>query len=332
MFENIQFFHYQFPLPNAAAIMNRENIRSRTAILPKFADEGLKLSNLEQDDNIKNATFSQPKKIAAFMRPPVQEESLRSLYYMEAFSIFTCGSGFFTRRKDYHSYQIIYTYEGKGRLDYAGKTYHLNPGDGFFIDCVEPHYYCTQGPHWKHSVLHMNGPLLPLLYQKYIKKGTVTFRLPITGHYQKNLEQLLHIYSNASPCRDWEAADCISHMLTELLKMPGDESIQNQKIPKNIQYLITYMENHFSANLTLDSLAEFSGISKYHLSREFKNYTGYSPVDYLIQLRIEHARTLLKSTDMPANKIAHTVGIHDINNFTKLFKKKTGMTPGKFRA
>jgi AraC-like DNA-binding protein len=79
-------------------------------------------------------------------------------------------------------------------------------------------------------------------------------------------------------------------------------------------------------------MSKFSGISKYYLSREFKKYTGFSPNDYLIQLRVDHAKYLLLSTTLPANKISHIVGIHDMNNFNNLFKRKTGITPGKYRS
>ena len=68
-----------------------------------------------------------------------------------------------------------------------------------------------------------------------------------------------------------------------------------------------------------------------HFSSEFKKYTGFSPNDYLITLRINRAKSMLKNTTLPAAKIAHEVGIHDLNNFTNLFKKKTGMTPILFR-
>ena len=91
------------------------------------------------------------------------------------------------------------------------------------------------------------------------------------------------------------------------------------------------MENNYQSHMSLDYLAEFACINKYYLSREFKKYTGFSPNDYLISLRINAAKNLLLNTALPASKIAHEVGIHDINNFTTLFKKKVGMTPIQFR-
>ena len=99
----------------------------------------------------------------------------------------------------------------------------------------------------------------------------------------------------------------------------------------SIMYLIKYMENNYTQKLTLDYLAEFACMNKYYLSKEFKKYTGFSPNDYLISLRINRAKQLLEGTTLPASKIAHEIGIHDINNFTNLFKKKTGLTPIQYR-
>lgn len=330
MFENIYFFNYETPQGITTEIL-RKMPATPTDIPEEFLIESNNNPHLLEEDNFNNTEYFFSGKLDIFMRPPVQKEVYNIPYYMESFSIFTCMEGSFTRRKDYASYLILYTYEGQGRLEYAGKTWNLYPGDGFFIDCRQPHYYCTEGSHWKHSVLHFNGPLLETLYQQHFQTNSAAFSLPFSGHYQKNLELLLHIYSTPSTLRDWQASDCLSHMLTELLSTPQNTSASRSSFTENLQYLVTYMENHFSADLTLDFLAEFSGISKYYLSREFKKHTGYSPIDYLILLRIEHTKTLLVSTDMPANKVAHTVGIHDMNNFTSLFKKKTGMTPGEFR-
>ena len=107
--------------------------------------------------------------------------------------------------------------------------------------------------------------------------------------------------------------------------------MKDSALPKNIRYLIKYMDSNFTQPLTLDFLSDFAGVSKYYLSREFKKYTGFSPNDYLITLRVNKAKSLLTNTTLPAVKIAHEVGIYDSNNFTNLFKRKTGMTPIQYR-
>ena len=119
-------------------------------------------------------------------------------------------------------------------------------------------------------------------------------------------------------------------LLTYLL-IHTHQSKEKTEIPQNIRFLINYMENNYTNQMSLDYLAEFACINKYYLSREFKKYTGFSPNDYLISLRINAAKNLLLNTSLAATKIAHEVGIHDINNFATLFKKKVGMTPIQFR-
>ena len=91
------------------------------------------------------------------------------------------------------------------------------------------------------------------------------------------------------------------------------------------------MESNYSSPLTLDELAHFSCMSKYHLSREFKKYIGFSPNQYLIELRLSEAKLMLETTSIPAYKIGAAVGIADENNFISLFRKKTGMTPSAYR-
>lgn len=74
-------------------------------------------------------------------------------------------------------------------------------------------------------------------------------------------------------------------------------------IPKSVQQAMKHMEQQFMEDISLDTLAELTRTNKYHLSKEFKRYTGFSPHDYLIWLRINQAKILLKTTNLPATKL-----------------------------
>ena len=91
------------------------------------------------------------------------------------------------------------------------------------------------------------------------------------------------------------------------------------------------MNSNYTQDLSLDFLSKFSNISKYYLTREFKKYTGFTPYNYLISLRIDAAKKLLCTTNIPISQVGEAVGINDINNFINLFKKRTGTTPALFR-
>lgn len=280
---------------------------------------------------IANANFSLSGSVDAFPKPPVSDFAMEHLYYMEDFDRFYYQKHSYTERWNFNSFMIGYTYSGTGLLRYNEKEYTLSKGDGFYINCNHYHYYEAVSDVWDIAVLHLGGSLLSCHHSQFMQYASPVFHEPLSGNVQEYLESLLGLYSQPVLNRDWLASSCIDNLLNHLLKTKGNEAMKDSALPKNIRYLIKYMDSNFAQPLTLDFLSDFAGVSKYYLSREFKKYTGFSPNDYLITLRVNKAKSLLTSTTLPAVKIAHEVGIYDSNNFTNLFKRKTGMTPIQYR-
>ena len=194
----------------------------------------------------------------------------------------------------------------------------------------QAHYYAA-AEDWKVAVLHLNGPLAEHYSDEYQKSGRLVFHESITGRFHRYLEQVLEIYDSPSLHRDLRAHHAIDGLLLYLTLLSSNLAIHKQDVPKSVQRAMKHMEQHYMGAISLDDLAELTGTNKFHLSKEFKRYTGFSPNDYLIWLRINHAKIMLKTTTLPASKISHQVGIHDINNFHYLFKKRVGMTPIQYR-
>ena len=95
--------------------------------------------------------------------------------------------------------------------------------------------------------------------------------------------------------------------------------------------MIRYIHEHARQPITLERLAAQFHYNARYLASIFKRRTGYSPIDYVIQLRMHQARKLLRSTDIPVKKLARHIGYDDVLYFTRLFKKTTGMTPRQYR-
>lgn len=301
----------------------------------RLTSRGLKPERLEKEEYNKEALLDSNfviwGSVDAFRRPPISDFAKQNLYYMQDFDIFHYRFGSFTERKNFRSFLILYTYGGNGILQYRGRKYSLGTGDGFLIDCMEYHMYKVADQIWDTGILHLDGPLLPAFFEQYMRSGTPLFHESANGAFQQYLEQLLQLYDTPTLYRDWQVSTCIDNLLNHLLLLSSKEERECSRIPENIRYLMKYMESNFDQHLTLDYLSDFANVTKYYLSREFKKYTGFSPNDYLISLRIDQAKLLLKNTTLPAVKIAHRVGMHDLNNFTNQFKKKTGMTPIQYR-
>ena len=92
-----------------------------------------------------------------------------------------------------------------------------------------------------------------------------------------------------------------------------------------------WMEAHLDEEFSLPRLAEQAGMSEFHFNRLFKRSTGIPPSQYLIKLRINTARRLLRETKESVITIANRVGYSNPSHFAQLFRKETGLAPTDYR-
>jgi AraC-like DNA-binding protein len=92
-----------------------------------------------------------------------------------------------------------------------------------------------------------------------------------------------------------------------------------------------YIETHLDDRLSLMALAGVACLSPYHFSRSFKQAAGVGPQHYVMQRRIERAKTLMRRTRHPLAMIAQQCGFIDQSHLTSIFRRETGVTPGRYR-
>lgn len=92
-----------------------------------------------------------------------------------------------------------------------------------------------------------------------------------------------------------------------------------------------YIEQHLEDDITVGDLAQVVAISPYHFSRLFRQSAGLSPYKYIIKRRIDRAKQLLGSGDMPLSHIAVQLGFSSQSHFAQTFRQHTGMTPRNYR-
>jgi len=100
---------------------------------------------------------------------------------------------------------------------------------------------------------------------------------------------------------------------------------------KLIQQAISLIHQRSNEKLTLEKVAKECGFSKYYFSRIFKKYTGKSFKAYLIDLRINKAKYLLLNSKLTISQICYETGFNDLSYFSRMFKKRVGYSPSKFR-
>lgn len=111
----------------------------------------------------------------------------------------------------------------------------------------------------------------------------------------------------------------------------ADEADRIYLSPARRNRVIAYVEDHLDREITLHELASLAGLSAFHFARVFKRSTGESPYQFVCRRRIDRARELLLSGDMPLSELALHCGFSSQAHFTSAFSRSTGLSPGRFR-
>lgn len=121
-------------------------------------------------------------------------------------------------------------------------------------------------------------------------------------------------------------------ILTEILVLLFQFSERNQysySIAGKVEKVIGYMTENHSRNITLAELAEYAHMSVSYLGSIFRSVTGRSPIDYLIEIRINRAKNLLRD-GYSVTDTSRLVGFNDIYYFSRMFKRHEGISPSEY--
>jgi transcriptional regulator GlxA family with amidase domain len=101
--------------------------------------------------------------------------------------------------------------------------------------------------------------------------------------------------------------------------------------PAALRRVREYIEAHLDETVSIQALASIATLSTYQFARAFKQSTGVTPHDYLVQCRVRRAEELLACTNLPLAEIAVAVGFADQSHCARRFRERVGISPGSYR-
>lgn len=225
-----------------------------------------------------------------------------------------------------HDYVVALVLDGETEYHINGKTYLVQKNDVIFFP-----------PKTMRS-----GRTKPQCPWTFI---TIAFRMETNEAADVCFNKLIQIWKNSGDTvrplfqeasRAWTGKNPLyqircSLLTTEILYKMVLSEMPYQKLAhiKKLEKARNLIQENFRTNLSIEELADSIGLSVSYFRRLFHEAYGCSPVQYLINLRIEHAKDLLQSGEVNVTEAALLSGFEDIYYFSTLFKRKTGYTPSQ---
>lgn len=255
--------------------------------------------------------------------------------YIQETGYFKTTPPYFTERRNLDSYLVVITLSGYGRLLYNGAEYLLKQGDIFWIPCMEHHYYeCRKHCEWEFIWFHFHGTGSHELHQAFADAS-----LPVLadinpdtgGRLIRDMQAIITLIPRQNYSSDIKISHHIHAVLTNLILAAQKEGSETFAAPEHIKAVMKELDCRFRDKISLDYLARTYGISKFHLARQFRRYTGSPIGEYIITRRINHAKELLKYSGQTINEIAVSCGTPNVSHFIRIFKDREGKTPLQYR-
>lgn len=235
----------------------------------------------------------------------------------------------------YQNFVIHYVVSGEGYFTINHTTYHLKKGDGYIIRNSEfVHYFPNQSNPWTTMWVALSGEKLNdyLLGTKFLNESVIRFH--DNGHSQKIIEDICsYTLSNQNelPGDFWyksKAYLLLHHIKHEFANMEYSLS----SLSKNAaEIAYDYINNNYMKDISIETVANYIGISRSYLYKLFKNKYNFSPQQFLLDKRLTIAASLLLTSNLSINEIADNIGFKDPLYFSKSFTKYYHESPTQYR-
>lgn len=253
--------------------------------------------------------------------------ALKTFFYPLCTGHFFYEPGYRLYRTSFDSFLLMYIRSGGLTLEYEGNKKNVKAGEFVLLDCYRPHaYYSDEG--WESVWCHFDGPMARAYYELTTEQLGNVFTLSDSYTVERKMTEIYDIFRNSRPIREPVFSRILTDIWTELLLFGSGKAVAHSE---GMDRVIAYIGEHFTEKISVKKLADEAMLSQYHFIRIFKQETGFTPHDYIVNTRIRAAKYMLRNTRLTVKDICYEAGFSSESSFCTAFKKKTGLTPAHYR-
>lgn len=237
------------------------------------------------------------------------------------------------RGRTLSEYQLIYIKRGRGLFETketgqvkisTGQVFLLHPG-------IWHRYRPLKKVGWDESWIEFGGDVADRIMGHFFSPKKAVLSIG----YDQELEELILSISELTQEAPAGYQQIIAARTMEILALVRSRSMSfnstDRDAARKIQQARYHLLHHSDENIDTEALALQLGLSYSHFRSLFREHTGTAPLQYLLSIRMNKARELLRHSDLTVSEIAYRLGFSSPYYFSRLFKAKNNCTPGKYR-
>lgn len=241
--------------------------------------------------------------------------------------------------KVYDFYLMHIVLAGKGTFSCEGKTHALTAGHTFLIEPEQLISYESDAAEpWRYRWVAFSGSLSSELVAAagFTREQQVVFTAD-KRRASALFRQIYETFRRGGAAADMKAVGYLHLLLAQYkaLLEPSDVSSDRTGHSEGdhlLQQVVHYLSTQYAHPVSIEQMAESLGYNRAYLSRLFKQRTGLSPVTFLLKLRIDKARHMLRDRpELTIEQISASVGLQDALYFSKQFRRLHGQSPSAYR-
>ncbi len=253
-----------------------------------------------------------------------------TFFYIQEAGKTLAKENYVNSRQNLDSYLITAIVSGKGELTTGNDTFTVNSGDCFFIDCNNPSMFkCTEPCELLFT--NFNGATSKQYYEFFLTQSKNVFHPQFFEKVVSVIDEIISVNEEKGVHFEAVTSKLLMELLTIAVTVSNTPEQYDSALKQKLASVYSYIEEHFSEDLSLEKLSSEFYISKFYLTREYKKIYGQTIFQHIINSRINYGKKLLRFSNKSIEEISHLCGFNDQSYFARQFKKSENLTCFAYR-